>query len=115
MPSGCRTDRVVARDDPCLILVAPVPPMAGTGEDPNPSGWVHSKPNGQTNRRLADHPIKALTEPLETPRAQRGCGPPLPTECSPLRSRPNLWGTRTRAGKEALPHGSAESLTAARS
>src|SRR4029453_9061156 len=67
MPSGYRTDRVAARhdlrNDPRLVLVAPLPPTAGSGEDLKPPHrlrdssmhCVHSKPNGPN--RTADSQI----------------------------------------------------------
>ncbi|MGY3698729.1 hypothetical protein ACVIGA_008871 [Bradyrhizobium sp. USDA 3240] len=72
MPSRYRTDRVAARNDlrnnPRLVLVAPLPPTAGSSEDLKPPHrlrdstmhCVHSKPNGSNKpqtRRSPRQPV----------------------------------------------------------
>src|SRR6516164_6420791 len=72
MAPGYRTDGVAARKDfrnnPSLVLVAPLPPTTGSGEDLKTPHWlrdstmhcVHSKPNGSNKpqtRRSPRHPV----------------------------------------------------------
>ncbi|MGY3133894.1 hypothetical protein ACVWZM_004576 [Bradyrhizobium sp. USDA 4501] len=77
MPSRYRADRIATRHDlrenPCLVLVAPLPPTAGSGEDLEPPHWlrdssmhcVHSKPNGPNRSRLGDHPVGGAQQRLQ--------------------------------------------------
>lgn len=72
MPSRYRAHRVATRNDlrhsPTLVIVAPLPPTAGSGEDLEPPHrlrdssmhWAILSLMVNSNRRLADYPRHAI-------------------------------------------------------